>query len=155
MKKLFRTMLASLLLFAAASCESNDEPSLPYIEPTYVNMAGTWRLSAWNGVELGDSPYMYIVFNRAEHTFDMYQNLDSGKSRHITGTYELITNEDGITTVKGIYDHAAGFWSHDYFVRNMTDSQMTWVVTDNDNDVSVYTRCSDIPEDILNGTRAL
>lgn len=148
-------MFASLLLFAATGCESDDEPANPYIEPSYVSIAGIWRLSSWNNEEQGDSPYMYIVFDRAERTFEMYQNTDSGKSRYITGTYDLTTDEDGITTIKGIYDHAAGFWNHSYFVQKMTATEMTWVITDNADDVSIYTRCDKIPEDILNGTRSL
>ena len=155
MKKLFRMTLAALLLFTAAGCQSDEDPCTPFLDPTYGNMAGTWRLSAWNGVEQGDSPDMYIIFDRKEQAFSMYQNHDSGKSRYITGSFELVRDKNEHFVIKGIYDHASGFWSHDYFITAMTASQMTWIATDNPSDVSVYTRCDAVPEEIINGTRAL
>lgn len=155
MRKLFRLVLATMLLLAVAGCESNEDIGSHYLEPNYTNIAGIWRLSSWNGAEQTDSPYMYLVLDRGERTIEIYQNLDSGKSRYITGTYRLNKDEDGNITIKGTYDHASGFWAHDYFVTEMSSEKMSWITTDNPNDVSVYMRCDEIPEDILSGTRAL
>lgn len=154
MKKLFKLLLASLVLFTAVACESDEDTTGPkYLEVTYANIAGTWKLTSWNDVEQTENPYMYLVLDRKEHKFDMYQNLDSGKSRHITGTYTLVMEDDRMI-IKGMYDHASGFWNHDYFISELGLEQMTWTITDNENDISVYTRCETIPEDVINGTRA-
>lgn len=155
MKNLFKLLLASLLLFTVTSCSDSDDPVSEFLEVTNTNLSGTWKLSSWNETEQGDNPYMYIVFNHRDNTFEMYQNMDSGKSRYITGVYQLVLKDGERPVIKGYYDHGTGSWSHDYHITQMTDSQMTWTITNNPDDVSVYTRADDIPEDVVNGTRGL
>lgn len=153
MKKLLKLISVAMLLFAVSACESDKESTPGDLDVTYANISGTWKLTSWNGIEQTESPYMYLILDRKEHTFEMYHNMDSGKSQHTSGVYEL-TMKDERVVVKGMYDFASGFWNHDYYVSGMTADQMTWTITDNANDVSVYTRCAAIPEDVLNGTRA-
>lgn len=156
MNKLLKILLGAFMFFGAIACEK-EEPieKIEYLSPSYVTMAGTWKLSQWNGNEQGDTPYFYIELDRRDHIFTIYQNIDSGKSRKITGTYEIITDEYGVSTIKGVYDHASGFWNHDYFVSELTVENMTWVASDDENDKSIYTRCDSIPEEIVLGTKTL
>lgn len=152
-------MFSKLIVLAFALCSfwacNDDDSKVSLPEPvTYAKVAGIWQLTQWNGEALNDSRYCYIVLGRSEHTIDMYQNFDSSKSRHITGTYSLKDDEDLGTLIEGVYDHGSGFWNNTYIISNITDKTMTWVVSTDPPDVTVYTRCASVPEDVLNGTRS-
>lgn len=154
MKPLFR-MLLLLLPLGFGACEDDhsyfdDTPK----EIAYSEIAGCWQLTQWNGTAMNDSRYFYITFDRMERTFEIYQNFDSAKSRRLTGTYTLEYNEDDGNSITGIYDHASGNWNHDYRVATQADGTMIWTTKDDDTDVSVYTRCEAVPEEIINGTRS-
>lgn len=70
------------------------------------------------------------------------------------GIYTLEYDENEGNTITGLYDHASGFWNHIYRIDRFTEESMTWIVKDDLSDISVYTRCEAVPDDILNGTRA-
>ena len=56
-------MLAATFLLSA--CDKDDkmlEPS--YLPVTYANIAGTWQLAEWNGVEMSEGRYCYLVIKR-------------------------------------------------------------------------------------------
>ena len=163
-KIIFCTLFALTCLFSA--CSDDDEVLEPaYLPVTYANIAGTWQLKEWRGEELGEGRYCYLVINRKaneedEHTLEMYMNIDSDKSRHITSIYELEDDEDmdeAPTTayISGRYDYSAGFWNNDYLVSEVEPNRMVWTVVNETEDVSVYIRCDAVPEDILAGTRAI
>ena len=62
MKNIFRIMLLlTTMLFV--SCGDDDEVKLPDTKDVnYANIAGSWRLSEWNGENLeGDTRYYYIT----------------------------------------------------------------------------------------------
>ena len=161
MKKILNYLLLAVAL-AFAACDNSDDPvqeiSLPV---TYANIAGTWRLEQWNGTATNQDRYCYLVIERRPddetglRVLKMYTNIDSDKAHLVTSTYELTEDEkSGATIISGLYDYGAGFWTNSYIV-NLTNDQMTWTVTDDAHDVSVYVRCNEVPEDIQNGTRAL
>ena len=54
----------------------------------------------------------------------------------------------------GEYDFSHDPWN-EYIVSEMTDETMKWTVKDNAEDVSVYTKCAEVPEDVLAGSRSL
>lgn len=148
-----------LILLAAAgsllcSCtkdhsyEDNTEPELQLYQ-----IAGTWRLSSWNGTALGDETYCYLVLKSKDTAFDIYQNLDSPYSRHFTGTFSLLYDEDKGNTIRGRYDYNAGLWKSDYTITGVTSDSMTWTSTDGE--ISVYTRCDSVPDEIIVGTKSL
>ena len=155
MKTLFRILFLALLPFGFGACDDDhsyfdDAPK----EISYSEVAGCWQLTQWNGTALDDSRYFYITLDRRDKTFEIYQNFDSAKSRRLTGTYTLTYDEEKGNTISGIYDHASGAWNHDYRIDGPERETMTWTVLDDPTDVSVYTRCESVPEDIRNGTRA-
>lgn len=162
MKKFFEYVAILVLSVAFLSACNDDEPvpGPQDIPVNYANISGTWRLAEWNGEQMDDKRYLYMVIERRpdEETglrkIELYQNIDSSKSRHLTGTYELEEDEDLGTIIRGIYDHSSGFWNNSYIINGLTDGQMVWTVEEDASDVSVYIRCQEIPEDILNGTRA-
>lgn len=88
-KKMITIALLSVsVLPAMMSCNSDDEAYTPtYEEVNYVSLNGTWRLSEWKGQTVGTTatdPYVYITFNRKEHTFEMYENTGSMYSHRTT-----------------------------------------------------------------------
>lgn len=156
MKTLFRIMLLSVLLFSVAACGDDDETKEAALEVSYANLHGTWRLSNWNSEDINDDQsYVYIDFNRKEHTYVMYEKMSTGKAWKRTGSF-LITEDEKLGFVlSGTYDNGLGAWSQKYIVTDLTDNSMKWTMKDNASDVSIYTRCDNIPADIVAGTRGL
>ena len=88
LKKLFTLLVIALFACGFAACSSDDEePEEPSLEVTPANLHGTWELAEWNGEPLAEGTYCYIVFNRKDQTFEMYQKFDSMYGRHITGSF--------------------------------------------------------------------
>ena len=83
-------LLLTMALFM--SCGDDDEVKLPDTKDVnYANIAGTWRLSEWNGENLeGDTRYYYITFDRKEkdgkRSYTIYTNLNSATSEQIPGS---------------------------------------------------------------------
>lgn len=50
---------------------------------------------------------------------------------------------------------ACGFWNNSYLISELEADRMVWTVLEDAEDVSVYVRCEKVPEDIMNGTRAI
>lgn len=155
MKTLFRILLLAFLPLGFGACEDDhsyfdDTPK----EIAYSEIAGCWQLTQWNGSSMDDSRYLYITLDRKERTFEIYQNFDSAKSRRLTGIYTLGYDENEGNSITGIYDHASGNWNHDYLIGIQSDGSMIWTAKDDAMDISVYTRCNAVPEDIINGTRS-
>ena len=77
LKKLFTLLVIALFACGFAACSSDDEePEEPSLEVTPANLHGTWELAEWNGEPLAEGTYCYIVFNRKDQTFEMYQKFD-------------------------------------------------------------------------------
>lgn len=164
MKNIFLYLLCAMALFVS-SCSDDDKVQLPeYMPVTYANIAGVWQLAEWNGEALGEERYCYLVIGRKANddgyrVLDIYMNLDSNKSRHLTSVYELEDDEEMddnpyTAFISGMYDYSAGFWNNSYIISELTPDRMVWTVTDDAEDVSVYVRRDAVPEDILTGTRA-
>ena len=48
-----------------------------------------------------------------------------------------------------MYDYENGDWNHRYIIRNLFSDRMTWIATDDAQNVSVYVRCEGVPQEIL------
>lgn len=161
MKTVFRLMALLILLIGVTACSDDDEVKTePTLEVNFANISGTWYLNEWNGTKLDDSRYFYITLNRkavdGKHTFEIYQNFDSAGSRHITGSYEIEYDEDlDSYVISGVYDYWMGDWNASYIVTELKAASMIWTIKGDTDDVSIYTRCSEVPADIVAGTRAL
>ena len=75
-------------------------------------------------------------------------------SHHTTGSFTLTEDDDYGILLSGIYDYSDVEWG-DYIVTEMTENTMKWSRKDNIGDVSVYTRVSAVPDDIVNGVRMI
>ena len=127
----------------------------------YANIAGTWRLSEWNGEKIdGDTRYYYIKFDRKEkdgkRSYTIYTNLNSATSQQIPGSFTLNKEEDYGDVISGTYYYQLDTddeWEYSYIVSGLTDISMVWTAKEDMGEIKVYTRCEDIPSDILTGTR--
>lgn len=153
-KLIFRTALFIMFAVGFMACNKDNEEPVVYETVNYATINGTWMLTEFNGKALEEGQYVYITFNRKEHTFEMYDNMGSMYSHKSTGTFEITEDDELGYILTGEYDFSHDLWN-EYIVSEMTDETMKWTVKDNVEDVSVYTRCAEIPEDVLTGSRSL
>ena len=90
---------------------------------------------------------MYIEFDRMEHRYTMWDNLNSMYAVDTTGTFTIIEEEDGTYTIMGAYDHGVGDWSNEYRVALLEDGKrMQWWSRNGANQVMDFIRVAEIPE---------
>ena len=153
-KLIFRTALFIMFAVGFAACNKDNEEPVVYETVNYATINGTWMLTELNGKALEEGQYVYITFNRKEHTFEMYDNMGSMYSHKSTGTFEITEDDELGYVLTGEYDFSRDPWN-EYIVSEMTDETMKWTVKDNAEDVSVYTKCAEIPAEVLAGSRSL
>lgn len=151
MKNLLKISLLMLFAFGLTACDDDKSYDDPGLEVSLYNLSGTWKLDSWNnGEALADGSYVYIELSyRDGNEFTIYQNLDSFGPRRITGVYNLSTDESLGSVIRGMYDYENGDWNHRYIIRDLFSDRMTWIATDDARNVSVYKRCSGVPQEIL------
>ncbi len=77
-------------------------------------------------------------------------------SQQIDGAYELNSDEDNGDVISGIYYYTLDTndaWSHEYVVSELHEQTMKWVALDDATEVRLYTRCTEVPGDIVAGSR--
>lgn len=137
-------------LFCLSSCSKNEELQEVALEVNSNNISGTWQLTEWNGAQLPEGSYCYLILERRDKKFKLYQKIDSMYGRYITGTYELETDPYLGSIISGDYDYGAGDWNNSYIVTNLMPSgTMTWTVKGNSDDVTLFRKCSDVPADVI------
>lgn len=151
MKNIVKIMMLSLLLVGFSACSDDDEvPVVSTLDVNYANLSGVWCLVEWNGSPIADGLYCYIVFDRREHTFRMYQKFDSMYARCITGEFQLEEDDTWGSVISGTYDYGMGSWNNEYIITDLLEEgSMTWTVKDDENDVCVYRRCSEVPAEVI------
>lgn len=151
MKNLLKISLLLLLAVGLTACDDDKSYDDPGLEVSLYNLSGTWKLDSWNnGEALAEGSYVYIELSyRDGNEFTIYQNLDSFGPRRITGTYNLSTDDSLGSIIRGMYDYENGDWNHRYIIRNLFSDRMTWIATDDAQNVSVYVRCAGVPQEIL------
>ena len=97
-----------------------------------------------------EGTYCYIVFNRKEQTFEMYQKFDSMYGRHITGSFAIKNDPYQGYIISGCYDYGMGDWNQSYLVtRLLASGSMIWTGKDDATDVCRYERCSEVPAEVI------
>ena len=149
MKNIFKLMALFAFVFCLSSCE-DDEPVIPTLEVTPANLNGIWELSEWNGQSLAEGTYCYVIFNRKEQTFEMYQKFDSMYARYITGEFSIKKDPYLGSVISGIYDYGNGDWNNEYIVTDLLETgSMIWTSKNDENDVNKYIRCEKVPKEII------
>ncbi len=154
MKNLFKLMTLLTFFCCFTSCD-DDEAVIPALEVTPANLNGTWKLSEWNGKPLAEGIYCYVIFNRREQTFEMYQKFDSMYARYITGDFSIKDDLYLGAVISGVYDYGNGSWNNEYIITDLLSSgSMIWTAKDNENDINKYVRCEKVPEEIVAEAKA-
>lgn len=151
MKKIVGLIVLLVLAFGGAGCSEDEELlAVQTLEVNYVNLDGAWRLSKWNGLTMTADTYCYIVFDRREHTFQMYQNFNSMYAQYITGEFSLSKDEGGGDVISGTYDYGLGDWNNSYVITDLLETgSMVWTVQGDESDICEYQRCEKVPDDII------
>lgn len=147
MRNIIGIVLSALLgcmALGSISCTKESAPEVKTLEVNSNNISGCWELVSWKGLPLAEGAYVYIEFTRKDSLFDIYQNLDSFSVRHLTGRFAIYEDEVRGPVIRGEYDYGKGDWAHRYAV-TLTADTMVWTALDDSEDVSVYSRCSEIP----------
>ena len=141
------TKIAVILLsaFAFCSCVEKEEP-IVYLDVNAHTISGSWQLVEWSGVSLNETTYMYVDFVRNDRTYTIYQNLDSFANvpHVVTGSFYIETDLALGAVIRGNYDHDSGDWAHRYIVKNLTETEMTWIAKDDETYVQKFVRVDSI-----------
>lgn len=147
--RLLNRLIATLIVVATiAGCEKPAPlPTQEKIAVTYAALNGCWQLSMWQGAPIAEDTYLYIEFDRKEHRYTMWDNINSMYATDTTGTFALTEEEDGTYTLSGTYDYGVGDWSCDYRVELTNEgNDMRWVSLSGSHQVMNFVRVAEIPE---------
>lgn len=147
--RLLNRLIATLIVVATiAGCEKPAPlPTQEKIAVTYAALDGCWQLSMWQGAPIAEDTYLYIEFDRKEHRYTMWDNIDSMYATDTTGKFALTEEEDGTYTLSGTYDYGVGDWSCDYRVEITNEgNDMRWVSLSGSHQVMNFVRVAEIPE---------
>ena len=150
--RLFNLTLLLLFSLAVSSCERPAPlPNQESIAVTYDTIAGCWQLTHLEGAPLSDETELYIAFDNTEHTFVMWDNLNSMYLRETTGRYSITAEEDGTYTLSGSYDNGVGKWSNDYRIELTNEGLgMKWHTLSESHEVMDFVFIGDLPDNINN-----
>ena len=140
-----------LLTFAALTAVGCEKPApLPSEESiavTYSSLDGCWELSHLQGAPLAEDTYLYISFDRREHRYTMWDNLNSMYATDTSGTFTITPEEDGTYTLSGTYDYGVGDWNNEYRVTlSEGGNRMIWWTKREPFEVMEFHRIEEIPE---------
>ncbi len=139
--------LLAIVALTTVGCEKPAPlPSDERVAVTYNSLDGCWELSYWQGAPLAEDTYLYIEFDRTEHRYTMWDNLNSMYATDTTGTFAITEEEDGTYTLSGTYDYGVGDWNDEYKVElSEGGNRMKWW-SKGTNEVMDFERIADIPE---------
>ena len=147
--RLLQRLVATLIIVATiAGCEKPAPlPTEEKIAVTYAALDGCWQLSMWQGAPRAEDTYLYIEFDRREHRYTMWDNIDSMYATDTTGTFAITEEEDGTYTLSGTYDYGVGDWSSDYRVTlSNKGERMQWISRSGSFQTMDFVRIEAIPE---------
>lgn len=147
--RLLQRLVATLIIVATiAGCEKPAPlPTEEKIAVTYAALDGCWQLSMWQGAPMAEDTYLYIEFDRREHRYTMWDNIDSMYATDTTGTFAITEEEDGTYTLSGTYDYGVGDWSSDYRVTlSNKGERMQWISRSGSFQTMDFVRIEAIPE---------
>ena len=147
--RLLQRLVATLIVVATiAGCEKPAPlPTEEKIAVTYAALDGCWQLSMWQGAPMAEDTYLYIEFDRREHRYTIWDNIDSMYATDTTGTFAITEEEDGTYTLSGTYDYGVGDWSSDYRVTLSNQGErMQWISRSGSFQTMDFVRIEAIPE---------
>ncbi len=157
MKNHIKYFIVTLVAALTIACDKDDNQKIVSDQLTinYRNMRGVWSLTSLDGQEIEGAAYFYISFSLNDETqeFESYTNFNSAFSSKSKGEYNIEQNLDGVVIISGIYyNQFQAPWESRYIISDFTANKMEWVDTSS-GEVRSFERVSEIPSDILAGTR--
>lgn len=152
MKKIINALFLALFV-VCTGCTEPEEMPIPTLEVNYINLDGAWQLTEWQDAPLADSTFLYIVLDRKEHTFKIYENMASMYPVLLTGSFELENDYKVGDIIRGTYDHENGNWNHEYLITSLYEESMVWTATDDATDKQKFERVAEVPAHILEAVR--
>lgn len=147
----YKLLLVCILSLLISCSDSDDTPQAETAVPvTYNSISGAWKLTEYYDQPLSEGQYLYMVFDRKEHTVVTYSNMDSHNPRKQQGTYSISGDEYYGYTLSGSYGNIAGDWSTTYHVALYPSGYMRWTSDKNKAYRQVFTKVAEVPADILN-----
>lgn len=122
---------------AEITVPKNEPPTPPVSGGDTSAVLGIWHLTSWRGAV----PSFDIYLDITDGVVTLYQRLESRAWECYTSSAAM---EYGI--IKGTYSDGVA-WGATYYV-SVEGETMTWVDTADSSDISVYSRCDKLPEDI-------
>ena len=128
-RKIYAFALVAVALLAAGCDKGNHEEQTksPNKAVTYYTIDGVWMLEQWNGAPLAEGTLLYVVLDRKEHRFEMWDNLASMYPTMRSGGFLLSVDEMSRDIISGWYDYGVGDWTNDYIVELSAEGdRMLW-----------------------------
>lgn len=149
MMKLIQKLWSVALLVSPlfVGCDNETERNdKPVAAVTYYLMNGSWQLTELNGDALAEETYMYVEFNRTEHSFDIFTNIGSMYGRHTTGIFVIEQDEYENYILSGSYDNGVGDWNDSYRVEAAEGGEKMLWQGKTTNEYMAFERIESIPE---------
>ena len=128
-RKIYAFALVAVALLAAGCDKGTHEEQAksPNKAVTYYTIDGVWMLEQWNGAPLAEGTLLYVVLDRKEHRFEMWDNLASMYPTMRSGGFLLSVDEMSRDIISGWYDYGVGDWTNDYIVELSAEGdRMLW-----------------------------
>lgn len=150
--KRFREIVTFALVAAAllvVGCNNDGDVELtqkPNKAVTYYTIDGVWMLEEWNGAPLTGGTLLYVVLDRKEHRFEMWDNLNSMYPTMNSGSFQLSVDEMSRDIISGWYDYGVGDWTNEYVVElNAEGDRMVWRAVASD-EVMAFVEVDELPK---------
>ena len=134
-RKIYAFALVAVALLAAG-CDKGiheEQTKSPNKAVTYYTIDGVWMLEQWNGAPLAEGTLLYVVLDRKEHRFEMWDNLASMYPTMRSGGFLLSVDEMSRDIISGWYDYGVGDWTNDYIVELSAEGdRMLWRAVSSD-----------------------
>ena len=146
--RLFFTTSVAMLAALASGCQTPDSEREPeqIKAVTYYTIDGVWELTELNDKPLSEDTMLYIDFDRKEHRFEMWDNLNSMYPTMRSGGFVLSVDDKERDIISGWYDYGVGDWAYDYVVElNAEGDRMVWRTATNEDEL-LFVAIEALPE---------
>lgn len=144
MKNIFKTLSVLFVALSLIGCSKEGKINSDELPVTSDNISGTWKLSTIDSEPLPDGLYMYLELIRRDKKFSFYENISgsiNGRPVQKTGRFDFF----GDRIISFLYDNSMSSYGKKYEIVSLSEDRMIWV-REGDGEVSVYVRCSEIPQ---------
>lgn len=148
-------LAAMVILLGGCKTNDSEQPQRKPMAITFSMLDGAWQLTSWNDIPLHEDTFCYVVFDRSEQRFTMYDNLATMYTRLTSGTFSIERDDYDRYILTGSYDYGLGGWNNSYEVEAYYPGDVMLWHSDNGDDTSRYVRIDAVPEHIISEAREM